>query len=575
MEYLIKASAILTIFYVFYKLLLQKETFFQSNRIYLILGIVASVILPLIIIPVYIEEITVVPNEFLIVSSTPNIVTDEQSFDYVQLFMWIYTTGVLFFISKFLFSLVSLCHLLITKPKQKIGEYYFINDLKNSSPFSFFKYIVYNETKFSDLERHQIIIHEKAHANQWHSFDVLLAHITQAVFWFNPIVWFYKKDIEQNLEFIADAISEKESPCAKGYQQLLLKTTVNKQQLLLTNNFYNSLIKKRIIMLHKNRSKNINQIKFTLIIPVLLVFVFSFNTKTIAQTKVVEETVETKPTPESNELTEVEETIEVNSSGATEEIVIEEIVEVNPSVDVEKVIDVKENIEAVIITKNTEDFSNIEKILAKNGVTLKVKNIKRNNSKEITAIKIEASSASTSANFNANNSEGIAPIKIVVSEDGKQISIGNSVEIQHNSFVYETKDGNKFVIDTDSDHDVEEIIDIKGDGDNVYIIKKDGGDHEEVHEIKIGGDHKKVWVSKEGNKTVEVISEDGEDKSIFISEFSDEKPLIVVDGEISDIKIEDLEPDSIESMNVIKGKPATEKYGEKGEHGVIEITTKK
>ena len=129
----------------------------------------------------------------------------------MQLILILYISGVLFFSGKFIISLISLSRLLITNRKEKIGDFYFINSEKEIAPFSFFNYIVYNQNSFEQSELQQILTHEKVHAHQWHSFDVLLSQVATIVFWFNPISWLYKKELQQNLEFIADAISQEKN----------------------------------------------------------------------------------------------------------------------------------------------------------------------------------------------------------------------------------------------------------------------------------------------------------------------------------------------------------------------------
>src|SRR5690606_37026592 len=121
-----------------------------------------------------------------------------------------------------------------------------------------------------------IITHEKTHANQYHSIDILLTQLSCIVLWFNPFIWFYNKDLKQNLEFIADKTTLKQNHCKKSYQYTLLKTSIPSHQMALSNNFYNSLIKKRIVMLHKSKSKKINQLKYALVIPVVALFLMGF-----------------------------------------------------------------------------------------------------------------------------------------------------------------------------------------------------------------------------------------------------------------------------------------------------------
>lgn len=575
MDYLLKASSILIIFYLFYKVVLNKETFFQSNRIFLLAGIIASLILPLIVIPIYVEQ-TISPIQNFAATQVSGITDIPKTINWTQIISLIYLAGVTFFGIKFLLSLTSLGKLLITNKKEKIGEFYFIKSESNDSPFSFFNYIVYNPNAFDQHELEQVLMHEKVHAYQWHSFDVLFSQLTTIVFWFNPISWLYKTTLQQNLEFIADAISQEKSSNEKSYQHLLLKTSIAPNQFALSNNFYNSLIKKRIIMLHKNRSKNTNQLKFAFIIPLLTAFIFTFNTKTIAQTVV--------------------KTVKVTDNNRG--LVLEEI---------------HEDIQMTIITKDSKniDLDNVKESFSKEGVTVKFKGIKRNDSKEITAIKIDVSSKQSNANFNTSSDSPIKPIKISFDNEGGNISIGNGgMHHDDGDMVFVSKDGNHKVhtsgkghqnfvfVSNDGKHDEHEVIEIKGDGDDIFVIKKDGkgnifheshdedddhdvyfisedGDKKKVEVIVNGGD-KNIWTTKEGNTTIEIIKSDGDsDNMVFISG-DDDASLFYIDGkEVSKDDFEKLDSNSIEKMEVLKGDGAVKKYGDKAKGGVLLITTKK
>jgi beta-lactamase regulating signal transducer with metallopeptidase domain len=134
---------------------------------------------------------------------------------------------------------------------------------------------------FTKKELEQIITHEKVHVDQHHSIDILLTQLTCITLWFNPFIWLYNKNLKQNLEFIADKNAQSKVTCKKSYQTTLLKTSMPSHQIVLSNHFYNSLIKKRIVMLHKSKSKKINLIKYAFIIPLLAIFLMSFNTKEV------------------------------------------------------------------------------------------------------------------------------------------------------------------------------------------------------------------------------------------------------------------------------------------------------
>ena len=105
------------------------------------------------------------------------------------------------------------------------------------------------------------------------------------LFWFHPLVWLYKKAIIQNLEFIADSEASKKTSDIKVYQLTLLKITTQENCVAITNHFYQSLIKKRIVMLNKNQSKKWNSWKYAVVLPALIAFVFLFQIEVVAQEK--------------------------------------------------------------------------------------------------------------------------------------------------------------------------------------------------------------------------------------------------------------------------------------------------
>ena len=281
MEYLLKASTVVAIFYICYKLFLQRETFFESNRWFLLVGLVIAFAIPLIVIPIYITPEPIQLQNVMVSGEITAIASTEEPFDVLQLIAGLYLLGAAFFFGRFMLQFGSLGFLLLHNNKSKNGRYTFIKTKSNASPFSFFKWIVYNPKQFNEDELQQIITHEKVHARQFHSIDIILTQLASIIFWFNPIIWLYKKELHQNLEFIADQNTQEQFDCKKSYQHLLLKTSVPNYEMALTNNFYNSLIKKRIVMLHKNRSQNKNQWKYALVIPVLALFLMSFNTKEV------------------------------------------------------------------------------------------------------------------------------------------------------------------------------------------------------------------------------------------------------------------------------------------------------
>lgn len=285
--YLIKSSGLIAVFYLAYFFMLRKETFFSGNRWFLLVGLITSVILPFVFITkiIWVEPSTT-PINWSVLPVT-NYTEEKTLEDYLPMLTAVaYGMGILVLLAKFAFDFYSLRMLLKGKSIERQADFKFIDTKENIAPFSYFNTIVYNSSLYNTLELENILEHEKVHSEQNHTIDVLISRLFCIVFWFNPFLWLYKKAILQNLEFIADNEASKRISDKKAYQITLLKITTHENCVAITNHFYQSLIKKRIVMLNKNQSKKWNSWKYTLVLPALVAFVFLFQIKVIAQEKV-------------------------------------------------------------------------------------------------------------------------------------------------------------------------------------------------------------------------------------------------------------------------------------------------
>jgi bla regulator protein BlaR1 len=166
MDYFIKASIILTLIFLFYKLLLQKETFFQLNRVFLLGGLIISTILPLIVIPIYVEIPTTNFTNIEFENFTTTIVT-ENLIDWYQVIPFLYLAGVVLFSAKLLISIFSLLKLILKSSSvQRNNGINLIETNNTNSPFSILNNIVYNPDMFAEDELQQVIAHEKIHVKQ-------------------------------------------------------------------------------------------------------------------------------------------------------------------------------------------------------------------------------------------------------------------------------------------------------------------------------------------------------------------------------------------------------------------------
>ena len=202
MDYLLKSSAVLFIFYVCYQLFLQRDTFFQANRWFLLSGLVVASSIPFIVIPNYIEYTPIASGLEYNYTTTNNNVTPEsiqdESFNYIAIITWTYLAGILFFFGKLAIEFLSLKKILKRSTTKSKGEYKLMETNETVAPFSFFNRIIYNPNQFKAEELTHVINHEKVHTKEWHSIDTLIAQFSCILFWFNPIVWLYKKALQQN-----------------------------------------------------------------------------------------------------------------------------------------------------------------------------------------------------------------------------------------------------------------------------------------------------------------------------------------------------------------------------------------
>lgn len=295
--YLFKSTALLSLFFLIYEFLLKRDTFFALNRLYLFFGILAAFVLPLL---TFTE--TVVVEEHLFPVNTLSQKSSESQFfpseamlventsfwasiDFTQILIYLYVLGTVFFLIKFAISIVKLRGVLNHRPNsyRKDGIRYIETDLK-TNPFTFFKTVVYNPNLHRHDELEMILHHEKTHARNWHSLDILFGQLLIAFHWFNPLVWLYSKRIDQNLEFIADHKTTENQFPKKSYQLSLLRTAIPDHFSLPVNNFH-SFTKIRILMLNRNKSRHINRLKALLVLPFIMVFLMSFQVETVTQIK--------------------------------------------------------------------------------------------------------------------------------------------------------------------------------------------------------------------------------------------------------------------------------------------------
>ena len=317
---LIKASIILMVLLAFYKLVLERESFFSSNRFYLLACLVFAVSLPFISLPKLINNQGYVSNildkqfepiqetkaislsdaepvskinssqptleskdleetTFGIEKESSTVQTLDNNQNPINWLLLLYLFGVLVLSINLLAQIVSVL-LRAYKADDKINDEgkVIINLEGEIEPCSFFKYIFINPSLYDYDTYDQILNHEKIHVDKRHTIDLIFSEIAVIAFWFNPFVWLLRREIEKNIEYQTDALLIKsDEDIKKSYQLNLVDIASTTRPLAVTTNYNQSLIKQRILKMNGKRSHKFNYWKYSFLLPLLFALLLSLN----------------------------------------------------------------------------------------------------------------------------------------------------------------------------------------------------------------------------------------------------------------------------------------------------------
>ncbi|WP_142785107.1 M56 family metallopeptidase [Changchengzhania lutea] len=280
---LLKSSACLAIFMLFYKWCLEKTSAHTFKRFYLLAVILISISIPFITFTDYVDAETTAVSAVSQFNSSESVNISEITLiqEYLPMLLWhIYVLGVLLFSVRFFKNLNALIQKIKANPKLKNEN--FINVLLQDliHPHTFFNYIFLNKTKYeSNQIQPEVLLHEQTHAKQKHALDILFIELIQILFWFNPLLHFIKKDIKLNHEFLADQAVIDHGFNTQNYQHLLLTFSSNASHSSLANAINYSLIKKRFTVMKTQTSKTTLRLRSLIMLPLLAILIYSFSTK--------------------------------------------------------------------------------------------------------------------------------------------------------------------------------------------------------------------------------------------------------------------------------------------------------
>lgn len=301
--YLIKASISFSILYTFYWIFLRHTTFHTFNRIILLFILFFSLLIPKItltslespFIDSNIVEFTIGELNELIASSTTIQPTNDQKSIYNSNFLiLIYWIGVSFFISRFFIQLFKLIKFRINHTNKKLGKFRYIFPNRNIAPFSFFYWIFIPFETYSDSSSKSIIEHEKTHAKQFHTFDILISELFAVFFWFVPFVHFYKQTLKNVHEYLADHIFSESPEFKISYLKILSQETEKYTLSGITSSFYSKTLKSRIAMISKKKTPKQAWFMYLLIIPLFGILSMSFGKSSFFENPIIKESVSIK-----------------------------------------------------------------------------------------------------------------------------------------------------------------------------------------------------------------------------------------------------------------------------------------
>ena len=284
--YILKSSVCLVLFYLFFRLLLSKETFHRFNRMALLGVLFFSLLIPCIEVTtrhqVEVQQAVLSIEQLLLMAeleATPadtGAVQETPAISWVQVVLLVYLAGILLLACRNIYSLICLFRLIHSGKHEKLEKgVTLVVHHQEIAPFSWMKYIVISRKDLEENGR-EILIHEMAHIHHSHSIDLLLADICIFFQWFNPGAWLLKQELQNIHEYEADETVINEGVNAKEYQLLLIKKAVGTRLYSMANSFNHSKLKKRITMMLKEKSNPWARLKYLYVLPLAAIAVTAF-----------------------------------------------------------------------------------------------------------------------------------------------------------------------------------------------------------------------------------------------------------------------------------------------------------
>ena len=534
--YLLKSSIWLTGFGLIYLTFLRNERYFLLNRIFLLSGLVASIVFPLL----NWHYIVVIPTSTVQASFeavTYPIPASDQTTIYQKIMPLIYLGGVSYL---FLRIFKQTCLMLDVIKKSGSKAFKSVNLVRTndySVSFSFFSYVFVNPS-IHENELGEIVNHELEHVRQRHWIDLVLFEILCALQWFNPMIWIYGRSIRQNHEYLADERALKNSSSPALYRAALLNQLLGGQVISLAHSFNYSLNTKRFEMMKNKMNSPIRKLKLLVVFPLIAMVFYAFASPEYVYTEAIPKNIDENFSPQSKEKSAVD-TVKTTK------------VFVSP-LDSNKIkkqtgvnIRTKTNNNSEKSRKNEQiriGGSGKQPLFIVNGIEVNNKNINDLNPNDIESISVIKDQSATIL-FGEKGKDGVVLVQLKVGKSPGNFSKNKSVNLNDskNEKYLEPVTVVGYGI-TDSKNSTQPIINIEPTAEVGFKMEN---------------------LTDSTNQTIRIRG-------------PKDKPLIVIDGVITTNQdINELSPDDIQSIRVWKNDTRTKIFGKKGKTVYLKLLQKK
>ena len=550
--YILKSAVCLSLFYLFYRLLLSKETFHRFNRIALLGILFLSLLIPFIeVTTAHQTELsqTVLTVEQLLTMAEamdPAEVSvaqpEELSISWVQVLLLFYLVGIIFFACRNLYSLSRLLLLIKSGKRERLeGGIRLIVLEREVAPFSWMRYIVISRKDLEEDGR-EILIHEMAHIQNRHSIDLLVADICIFFQWFNPGIWLLKQELQNIHEYEADETVINEGIDAKDYQLLLIKKAVGTRLYSMANSFNHSKLKKRITMMLKEKSNPWARLKYLYVLPLAAIAVTAF------------------ARPEISEKADEISAVKVNDLAAIVEAKVEEITK-----DVSNITS-GDSLKKLVVTGDS--------ILKEKG-TISIYGEKGKNGGGATKLLPDEDNhfkiTKTQAKIKPGMNTSVDKSKLM----GTHIGGISTVDLRDKDVlvIIDGKESSRTVVDALDPSRIESISILDGkEATDIYGDKaKNGAMVIQLHSTAEQILQNKYKIDAISKTRLDALNRGSKNWGVTFHSVSGKKPLVYIDGKeaVGEEALSSVSPERIKSISVMKDKAAVEAYGERGKDGVV------